>query len=127
MSSRLAGYGALVFFVFNAAAAVLLSTTASTFGFYTGFSDPTGVTVLTTITTGYHLQFIGVWGLAMTMLATAVGLRVAGSISSTLYVASFVLAVLAVASSVVGFGVIPCLAWILAVGVGLLRGPAETA
>jgi hypothetical protein len=127
MSTRLAGYGALAFFVFNAAAGVLLSTTASTFGFFIGFDDPTGITVLTGITAGYHLQIIGVWGLAMAMLATAVGLSAAASISSPLYFASIVLAVLAVAASVVGFGIIPCLVWILAVGVGLLRGPTETA
>jgi hypothetical protein len=38
-----------------------------------------------------------------------------------LYGASIVLAALAVAATVVGFGVIPCLVWILAASIGLLR------
>jgi hypothetical protein len=121
MSTRLAGYGALGFFVFFAAAGVLSSTTASSFGFYNAFEDPTAVTVFTGLSAGYHLQAVGVWNLALTMLATAVGLRNSAAISSRLYWASLVLAALAVAASEVGFGVIPCLAWILAVGIGLLR------
>jgi len=94
MSTRLAGYGALAFFVFFAAAGVLSSTSASTFGFYNGFEDPTAITVFTGASAGYHLQGVGVWSLAMTMLATAVGLRYSGAISSRLYVASIVLAAL---------------------------------
>jgi hypothetical protein len=121
MSTRLAGYGALAFFVFFAAAGVLSSTAASTFGFYNGFEDPTALTVFTGLSAGYHLQFVGVWSLAMTMLATAVALRNSAAISSQLYVASILLAVLAVAAAQVGFGVIPCLGWILAVSIGLLR------
>jgi len=121
MSTRLATYGALAFFVFFAAAGVLSSATASAFGFYNGFEDPTAVTVFTGLSAGYHLQFVGVWSLAMTMLATAVGLRNSAAISSRLYVASIVLAALAVAASEFGFGVIPCLVWILAVSIGLLR------
>ena len=121
ISTRLAGYGALAFFVFFAAAGVLSSTTASSFGFYNGFEDPTAVTVFTGLSAGYHLQFVGVWSLAMTMLATAVGLRYSVAISSPLYGASIVLAALAVAASFFGFGVIFCLVWMLAVGIGLLR------
>jgi hypothetical protein len=121
MSTRLAGYGALAFFVFFASAGVLTSTAASTFGFYNGFEDPTAVTVFTGLSAGYHLQFVGVLSLAMTMLATAVGLRTSAAISSQMYVAYIVLAVLAVAAAQVGFGVIVCLVWILAVSIGLLR------
>jgi hypothetical protein len=120
MSTRLAGYGALAFFVLFGAAGVLSSTSASTFGFYPGFEDPTAVTVFTGVTAGYHLQLVGVWSLAMTMLATAVGLRYA-AISSRMYVVSIVLAALAVAASELGFGVVFCLVWMLAVGIGLLR------
>jgi hypothetical protein len=121
MATRLAGYGALAFFVFFTAAGVLSSTTASSFGFYNGFEDPTAITVFTGASAGYHLQFVGVWSLAMTMLATAVGLRHSAAISMRLYVASIVLAALAVAASFIGFGVIFCLVWILAVDIGLLR------
>jgi hypothetical protein len=121
ISTRLAGYGALAFFVSFAAAGVLSLTTASTFGFYNAFEDPTAVTVFTGVTAGYHFQAIGIWSLAITMLATSVGLRYSAAISLRLYVASIVLAALAVAATLVGFGVIPCLVWILAVGFGLLR------
>jgi hypothetical protein len=121
MSTRLATYGALAFFVFFAAAGVLSSATASAFGFYNAFEDPTAVTVFTGLSAGYHLQFVGVWSLAMTMVATAVGLRNSAAILSRLYVASIVLAALAVAASFFGFGVIFCLVWILAVCIGLLR------
>jgi len=121
LSTRLAGYGALAFFVCFAGAGVLSSTAASAFGFYNGFEDPTAATVFTGLSAGYHLQFVGVWSLAMTMLATAVGLRNSAAISSRLYVASIVLAALAVAASFFGFGVIFGLVWILAVGIGLLR------
>jgi hypothetical protein len=128
MSTRLAGYGALAFFVCFAAAGVLSSTTASSFGFYKAFEDPTAVTVFTGLSAGYHLQAVGIWSLAMTMLATAVGIRHSAAISVRLYVASIVLAALAVAGTLVGFGVIPCLIWILAVGIGLLRwAPARSA
>jgi len=121
MSTRLAGYGALAFFVFFAAAGVLSSTAASTFGFYNGFEDPTAVTVFTGLSAGYHLQVVGVWSLAMTMLATAVGLRHSATLSLRLYVTGIVVAVLAVPASEFGFGVIPCLVWMLAVSIGLLR------
>ena len=127
MSTRLAGYGALAFFVFFATAGVLSSTSASAFGFYKGFDDPTGVTVFTGLSAGYHLQFVGDWSLAMTMLATAVGLRASAGFSPRLYVASLVLAALTVAVSWFGFGVIPCLVWIVAVGIGLLRWTPSTA
>jgi hypothetical protein len=121
MSTRLAGYGALAFFVCSDAAGVLSSTSASAFGFYNAFEDPTAVTVFTGVTAGYHLQAVGVWSLAMTILATAVGLRDSAAISSPLYVASIVVAALAVAATLVGFGVIPCLVWIIAVSIGMLR------
>ena len=121
MSTRLASHGAVAFFVFFAAAGVLLSTSASTFGFFSVFEDPTAVTVLTGVSAGYHLQGIAVWSLAMTMLATAVGLRNTAVISSRLYVASIVLAVLTVAASQFGIGVMFCLVWMLAVSIGLLR------
>jgi hypothetical protein len=127
MSSRLAGYGGLAFFVLFAAAGVLTSTSASTFGFYVGFKDPTAVTVYTGLSAGYHLQLVGVWSLGMTMLATAVGLRSSGRISSGFVVASIALAALAVAASEVGFGIIPCLVWILAAGIGLLRSTTSRA
>jgi hypothetical protein len=121
MSTRLAGYGALAFFVFFTAAGVLSSTTASTFRFYSAFEDPTAVTLLTGVTAGYHLQFVGMWSLALTMLATAVGLRSAAAISFRLYVAGIVLAALAVAASFFGFGIIFGLIWMVAVSIGLLR------
>jgi hypothetical protein len=121
MSTRLAGYGAVAFFVFLASAGVLSSTTASTFGFYNGFEDPTAVTVFTGLSASYHLQAVGIWSLAITILATAVGLRDSAAISSASYVASIVLAALAVAATWVGAGIIPCLVWMLAVGAGLLR------
>jgi hypothetical protein len=121
ISTRLAGYGAVGFFVLFAAGGVMSSTTASAFGFYSAFEDPTAVTVFTGVTAGYHLQAVGVWSLAMTMLATAVGLRSFEAISMRLYFTSIVLAGLAVAANFVGFGVIPGLLWILAVGIGLLR------
>ena len=124
MSTRLAGYGALTFFVLFAAAGVLSSTSASSFGFYNAFEDPTAVTVFTGLSAGYHLQAVGDWSLAMTMLATAVGLRYSAAISWRLYVASIVLAALTVAGTLVGVGVIPCLVWMLAVGIGLLRSAA---
>jgi hypothetical protein len=38
-----------------------------------------------------------------------------------LYVASIVLAAVAVAGTLIGVGIIPCLVWVLAVGIGLLR------
>ena len=121
ISTRLAGYGALAFFVFFGAAGVLMSTTASTFGFYRAFGDPTAATVFTGTTAGYHLQAVGVWCLAMTMLATAFGLRSSGAISSGLHAGSIVLAALAAAANLIGLGVIFGLVWILAVAVGLLR------
>jgi hypothetical protein len=121
ISRRLASYGALGFFVFFAAGGVLSTTTASTFDFYSAFDDPTAVTVLTGGTAGHHLRDVGVWGLAMTMVATAVGLRSSAAISMPLYIASIVLAALAVAGLLMGVGVVPCLIWIVAVGIGLLR------
>jgi hypothetical protein len=121
MSTRLAGYGAVAFFIFFAAAGVLSSTSAKAFGFYNGFEDPTAVTVFTGLSANYHLQFVGTWSLAMTMLATAAGLRSSAAISPRLYVASIVLAALAVVASEFGFGVIVCLVWIIAVSIGLLR------
>jgi hypothetical protein len=128
MSTRLAGWGALGFFVFFVASGVLLSTSASTFGFYNAFEDPTAVTVFTGASAGYHLQAVGIWSLAMTMLATAVGLRNSAAISFPLYAASIVLAALAVGATPFGFGVILCLVWIAAVGLGLLRWtPARSA
>jgi hypothetical protein len=121
VSTRLAGYGALAFFVFLVAAGVLWSTAASTFGFYQAFDDPTAMTVFTGASAGYHFQEMGVWSLAMTMVASAVGLRSSAGLSMPWYGASIVLAVLAVAGTLVGLGVILCLAWILAASIGLLR------
>jgi hypothetical protein len=121
LSTRLAGYAALAFFVMFAAAGVVSSTTASTFGFYGAFKDPTAVTVFAGGTAGYHLLTVGVLSLAMTMVATAVGLRYSAAISPRLYVASIVLAAVAVAGTLIGVGIIPCLVWVLAVGIGLLR------
>ncbi len=128
VSTRLAGYGALAFFVMSAAGGVLSSTTASTFGFYSGFADPTAVTAFTGATAGYHLEAVGIVSLAMTMLATAVGLRSSAAISSRLYVASIVLAAVAVAGTLIGVGIVPCLVWVLAVGIGLVRwAPSRSA
>ena len=121
MSTRLAGYGALGFFVYFAASGVPSSMAASTYDFYQAFEDPTAITVFTGYTAGHHLRDLGVWSLAMTMLATAVGLRRAAAISSPLFVASIVLAASAVAGNYIGIGVIFCLIWILAVSIGLLR------
>jgi hypothetical protein len=121
MSTRLAGYGALAFVVLFSAAGVLSSTSASTFGFYPSFEDPTAISVFTGASAGYHLQAVGVWSLAMTMLATVLSLRYSAAISTRLYVASFVLAALAFVATYVGAGIIPCLIWILGVSIGLLR------
>jgi hypothetical protein len=126
MSTRLAGYGALAFFVMSAAAGVVSSTTASTFGFYGGFEDPTAVTVFTGTTAGYHLLTVGIVSLAVTMVATAVGMRYSAAISSRLYLASIVLAAVAVAGTLIGVGIIPCLVWVLAVGIGLLQWTPPT-
>jgi len=121
IETRLAGYGAVGFAIFFATAAVLLSTAASAFGFYPAFDDPGAVTILTGFTAGYHLQALGVWSLAVTMLATALGLRASGSLSLAWSAASVVLAVVAVAATFMGFGAIPCLVWIVAVSAGLAR------
>jgi hypothetical protein len=121
ISTRIAGYGALGFFVFFATAGVLSSTSASTFAFYDAFEDPTAVTVFTGGTAGHHLQYVGTWSLAMTILATAVGLRDSLAISVRLYVASIALAALAIAATLIGFGIVFCLIWIVGVAIGLLR------
>jgi hypothetical protein len=126
-SRRLAGYGAIGFFVLLAAAGVLFSTTASTFGFFEGFEDPTAVTVFFGVTAGYHLETVGVWSLALTMLATAVGLRYSRLIPQWSLVAIVVLSVLAIAGGVFGgFGVVFGLVWMVAVGVWLLLGRGGT-
>jgi SpoU rRNA methylase family enzyme len=117
--------GLLLFLAMFAALVGLLPrdavSAASTFGFYQAFEDPTAMTVFTGASAGYHLQEMGVWSLAMTMVASAVGLRSSAAISMPWYGASIVLAVLAVAGTLAGFGVILCLVWILAAGIGLLR------
>jgi hypothetical protein len=121
VSARLASYGAVMFAVLFAAAGVVSSTASSTGGYFPGFDDPSAVTVLTGITAGFHLQYVGIWALAVTMVATSAGLRRSMAISSRLHVGSIALAVLAVAGSLVGFGVIFAIIWMLAVGIGLLR------
>jgi hypothetical protein len=121
ISTRLAGYGAIAFVVLFATAGVMSSTPASTFGFFPGFQDPSAVTVFTWVGASYHLQTVGTWMLAMTIAASAVGLRGSAALPFSLYLASFILAVLAVAASFAGLGVIPCLVWIVAVAIGLLR------
>ena len=69
----------------------------------------------------YHLQTVGICSLAMTMLAASLGLRYSAGLSPTLFVGSIVLAVLAVAECLIGFGIIPCIVWIIGVSIGLLR------
>lgn len=123
VASRIAGYGAVAFVVLFAAGGVLWSTAASTFGFYEAFEDPTAITVFMGLTAGYHLQYVGTWSLALTMVASAVGLHYSARISMPIYLASIILAALVVAAGFVGFGVIFCLVWILGVGIGLLRWP----
>jgi hypothetical protein len=128
ISTRLAGYGALGFFFFAAAGGVLSTTAASTFGFYRAFEDPTAVTVFTGVTAGYHLlHYVGVWSMALMMLASAAGLRSSAAITTRLYGAGIVLAALAFVTSFFGFGVIFGLIWLLAVSIGLLRStPSHT-
>jgi len=121
VASRLASYGAVAFVILFAVAGVLASTSASTFGFYDAFNDPTAITVFTGVAAGYHLQWIGTWSLAMTMLASAFGLRSSARIALPAYWGSIILAALVVAASFIGFGIIFCLVWILAVAIGLLR------
>ena len=121
--TRLASYGAITFAVMFAASGVLSSTTASAFGYQTGFDDPTGITVLWGNAAGFNLQYVGSWGLAVTMLASAIGLRRSGSLSPRLYYASIGLAILAAVGAEFGIGIIFCVGWIIAVSVGLLRRP----
>ena len=119
--TRLATYGAITFAVMFAASGVLSSTTASAFGYQDGFDDPTGITVLWGKAAGFNLQYVGIWGLAVTILASAIGLRRSGSLSSGLFYASIGLAILAAAGAEIGIGIIFCAIWMVAVSVVLLR------
>jgi hypothetical protein len=123
--TRLAGYGAVSFFGLFAGGAALASTTASTYGFYPAFDDPSALTVLAGTTAGYHFQALAVWSLALTIAATAAALRASAAISTPLFAGSVGLAALAAAANVVGFGVVFGLIWILGVGVALLRWAAR--
>lgn len=84
------------------------------------------------ITAGYHLQAVGIWSLALTMVATAIRLRSSKAIPQWTYLASIALGILTVAGSQIGFGIVFCLVWIVGVGIGLLRptrrrsGPRDT-
>lgn len=121
MWTRVAGYGAVSFFVLFASGAALASASPSAYGFYAAFDDPTALAALAAATAGYHFQALGVWTLALTMLATTLALRSSGEISSRLTIASVGLAVLAAAGNVIGFGVVFGLIWIAGVGVSLAR------
>ena len=123
--TRLAGYGAVSFFVLFASGGALASTSLSAYGFYAAFDDPTAITVLAGATAGYHLQALAVWSLALTMISTALALRAGGAISSTLFGASIGLAVLAAAANLVGFGIIFGLIWMLGAGIALVRWAAR--
>jgi len=127
VSTRLAGYGALAFFVCMAAAGVLSSTTASSAGFFGDFQDPTALSVYTGVSAGFHLQIVGIWSLSITMVAVAWGMRHTGALSNRLFVASWVLAAVTVAAGLIGFGIVFALVWILAVAIGLLRGSTHPA
>jgi hypothetical protein len=120
-ATRLASYSAIGFFVCLAVAAVLSSTASSSDGFFAGFEDPGALSVYTGVAAGFHLQMVGVWSLALTMVAVAVGLRRAGAATQRLVVASCVLAVVTAAAGAVGVGIVPALLWIVAAGVGLFR------
>lgn len=121
--TRLAGYGAVSFFALFAAGAVLASTSASTYGFYAAFNDPSAGTVLIGATAGYHFQALAVWSLALTIVATALALRASATISSPLFGASLVVALLAAVTNLVGFGIIFGLIWILGVAAALVMWP----
>jgi hypothetical protein len=125
-SSRLAGYGAVSFFVLFAGGAALASTSASTHGFYAAFDDPGALTVFMGTTAGYHFQALGVWSLALTIISTAVALRAAAAISSRLLAVSIGLAILTAAANLVGFGIVFGLLWILGAGLALLRWAPRT-
>jgi hypothetical protein len=118
--ARLAQYGALGFAILLAAGGVLQSTTASTFGFFPAFEDPTAITAFMGWTAGYHLQAVGIWSLALTMAATGIGLLSSGQTSMGLAAASIVAAALAVAASFIGLGIVFGLVWMVAVGLALL-------
>jgi len=121
VATRLASYGALSFFVSLAVAAVLSSTASSSIGFFDGFEDPGAISVYAGTSAGFHLQMVGIWSLAVTMVAVALGLRRMGAATQRLVAASCVLAVVTAAAGVIGFGIVPALVWIVAAGVGLLR------
>jgi hypothetical protein len=125
MWTRLAQYGALGFSILLAVGGVLQSTSASTIGFFPAFEDPAAISVLMGWTAGYHLQAVGIWSLAMAMAATAIALLSSGAISMRLFAASIAAATLAVAATFVGFGIVFCLIWVLAVGLGLMRWSPE--
>jgi len=125
VATRLASYGALSFFVCLAIAGVLSSTASSSVGFFAGFEDPGGISVYSGASGGFHLQMIGIWSLALTMVAVAVGLRRVGTARRWVVVASCVLAALTAAAGVIGAGIIPALIWMVAAGVGLFRRSAS--
>ena len=119
--TRMAGYGAVSFFVLFAAGAALASTAASTYGFYKAFDDPAALTVLTGATAGYHFQALAVWSLSLTIVATALALRSSDAISSRTSVSSIGLAALTAAANLIGFGIVFGLIWMVGVGIWLVR------
>lgn len=125
VATRLASYGAHSFFVCLAVAAVLSSTTSSSVGFFAGFEDPDAISVYTGVSAGFHLQIVGIWSLALTMVAVAVGLRRMGAATRRLVVASCVFAAVTAAAGLIGMGIVPALVWIVAAGAGLLRRSAS--
>lgn len=125
VATRLATYGAHGFFVCLAVAGVLSSTASSSVGFFDGFEDPGAISVYAGVSAGFHLQVVGLWSLALTMVAVAVGLRRVGAARRWLVVVSCVLAAVTAAAGVIGTGIIPALVWIVAAGLGLLRVDAS--
>jgi hypothetical protein len=121
IATLLASWSGVIFVVFMMTSAVVASTSASTFGFFDDFDDPEALTVFTGASAGFHLTVVAAWSLALAMAATAVGLRAQGLISARTRTATFVLAVLAVATGELGAGLMPALLWMVLLSVMLLR------
>jgi hypothetical protein len=121
MPRRLTEWGAVTFVILMTVATVLSSTTSSTYGFFDGFEDGGAVTLLTGLSAGFHLMIVAEWAIALTMLASGIGLSAAGHISARLRTASIAWAVLTAATGAVGFGLLPALLWVVAVSTLLVR------
>jgi hypothetical protein len=121
MTGRLSAWGGQAFVVLLAASAVMQSTTASTQGFFTAFEDPEAATLLTGLSAGFHPAIVAFWALAVTMIATGVGLHAGGHASARFRNASCLWGLLTLVAGGVGLGVVPALLWIVALSVVLLR------